>query len=225
MPRYAATTAGWGFLSATTCAASMAARGSRQMMARPARVATRLVRSHAARPPVACAWSNQRNASTSCMEPNTPRKSAWPRARRSPRDRRVATAPATKALVATLTSRDQHARVVASDASRRLGGRGAGRRASARRPASPPPRKDDAPDDTKRTDDDAETRAAALETAPNRRGARAHATTRPTGTHDMDGARASAPRSSWPTTRPVQARRHSSSRPRRIRTQLCAFSS
>ena len=74
----------------------MAARGSRQMMARPARVAMRWS-GRTRRPPAACAWSYHRNASTSCMEPNTPRKSAWPRARRSPRDRRVATAPATKA--------------------------------------------------------------------------------------------------------------------------------
>ena len=158
------------------------------MMARPARVAMRLVRSHAARPPAACAWSYHRNASTSCMEPNTPRKSAWPRARVVARDRgspprRRRGARRDAHLEGPTRARGGERRVASSRGSRR---RAARERATARVSS---PRKRDA------QDDDAATRGARDRAEPRSepRAARAPARTTGDATTSTRHARVRAP--------------------------------
>ena len=74
------------------------------MIASPSLVTPRFARSHASRP-APWPWIHHSAASTSCIEPKTPRTRAWPRDLASPRRSSVATVAATNALVATLTSR------------------------------------------------------------------------------------------------------------------------
>ena len=82
------------------------------MIASPARVAMRLTTLHDASPPslaLNTSWSSQRARSTACIAPNTPRKTAWPLPRASPRSRSALTVPETNSVVAADTSSDQHA--------------------------------------------------------------------------------------------------------------------
>ena len=138
---YAATARGGGLRPAIPQHPTSDARGSAQMIASPSLVTPRFARSHASRP-APWPWIHHSAASTSCIEPKTPRTRAWPRDLASPRRSSVATVAAMNALVATLTSRDQHARGLAGAPRRRRDRRGGRGGVSARRaPASARPRR------------------------------------------------------------------------------------